>query len=346
MEFMTETSPGKARKRQLGLSPGDQVVLVVCDDIMTPPEQAWLVTTVCDLGAGKVDWFEDPETFETIAVCDVAGLPPSEHAAFAISFRAAVRSWQVGETKERTVDASDPPTRAPAPPTTPAAVHGRHGSPAGPFVAIAPPPDPGPVQAVALRVLPHLGKDIVVFDLEIAETVEQLGGWTKAKSEASVSVVCTFDFLDGRIHVYDVNTLPEFIERVKAAALVVGFNQMEFDYKILRNKTQGFNFRRIKAGHDVDIYAAIKEAQGSRRAKGWTLDSCCEGTIGAGKTWSGADAPTWWQNGRYGQVADYCSLDVLLTRDLYLIACENDGWIRSGDNDESLQIDLFPISEL
>jgi DEAD/DEAH box helicase domain-containing protein len=49
-----------------------------------------------------------------------------------------------------------------------------------------------------------------------------------------------------------------------------------------------------------------------------SLDSLAAATLGAQKSADGLQALAWWKEGKIREIAEYCTKDVALTRDLYL----------------------------
>ncbi len=86
-----------------------------------------------------------------------------------------------------------------------------------------------------------------------------------------------------------------------------GFNTLQFDLPLLAHHDPRF----ATISHHYDALADIWSALG-RREYGWSLDSICEATFGLKKSGHGAMAPVWFQQGKYGQVIDYCLRDVWL----------------------------------
>jgi hypothetical protein len=68
-----------------------------------------------------------------------------------------------------------------------------------------------------------------------------------------------------------------------------------------------------------DILKEIKNVLGRRLR----LDSVAQGTIGRGKIGHGLEAQTWWAEGKFDQVREYCLDDVKLTKEIYDYARKN-----------------------
>jgi len=96
---------------------------------------------------------------------------------------------------------------------------------------------------------------------------------------------------------------------MESADIIVGYNSDHFDIPIL-NKYYAGDLTKIKS---VDLLKEIKNVLG-RRLK---LDSIAEATLGKNKTGHGLDAVTWWKQGLFEKVRDYCLEDVRITNELY-----------------------------
>ena len=161
------------------------------------------------------------------------------------------------------------------------------------------------------RIIPagwHKDRSGVVFDLETQRSAEEVGGWDNIRAMGLAwAVVYRFpqdeflDFSEG-----DVNRLAEVLRQ---ADVVVGFNQLRFDYEVLRAYT-GFDFRKLNS---YDILVEITRSIGHRLS----LNAVASTTLGYSKTADGLQSLQWWREGQIEKVAKYCRKDVEVTRDLF-----------------------------
>jgi hypothetical protein len=154
--------------------------------------------------------------------------------------------------------------------------------------------------------------DIVYFDLETQRTANDAGGWHK-KQDMKMSVGVTFSTALGEYRIYSERRVNELIEQLLRADLVVGFNVLNFDYKVLMGYTI------LDLPHQVrtlDILAEIEKSIGSKPK----LDNIAMATLGIGKTAAGIDAIKWWREKRVFDIAQYCCFDVKVTRLLHEFA--------------------------
>jgi hypothetical protein len=164
---------------------------------------------------------------------------------------------------------------------------------------------------------------MIVYDAEIASCIPDpmqdpvpglvyCEGWQDFKG-MGISVVCAYVADERMVRVFLEDNLATFAELTRDRVLV-GFNNQGFDDHLL----EAFG---IATAGSYDVLAEIRAvADGSRTyIKGVTragrkLDDVCAANLGGAnrKTGDGAFAPVLWQQGKRGQVIDYCLKDVLL----------------------------------
>jgi DEAD/DEAH box helicase domain-containing protein len=89
----------------------------------------------------------------------------------------------------------------------------------------------------------------------------------------------------------------------------VGFNQIRFDYEVLKAYS-GFDFRSLQS---YDILTHITATLNHRLS----LNAVAEATLGVTKSADGLQSLEWWRQGLVEKVAEYCRKDVEVTRDLF-----------------------------
>ncbi|MBM3303395.1 MAG: ribonuclease H-like domain-containing protein, partial [Deltaproteobacteria bacterium] len=150
-------------------------------------------------------------------------------------------------------------------------------------------------------------KGVVVFDLETQRLAEEVGGW-KNVSLMGLALAVAHTEQDGYV-TFTENNVSDLIELLKEASLIVGFNQIRFDYEVLRPYTKD----DLRALPNLDIFQHVQAALGHRLS----LNQLAECTLGTAKSGSGLDAARWFREGRMDLVEQYCRDDVRITRDLY-----------------------------
>ncbi len=163
------------------------------------------------------------------------------------------------------------------------------------------------------KIIPADQRNIVVFDLETQKAADEVGGW-KNISKMKVSLGVAYSDAAGFV-TYTEETIPELIDLLKSADLVVGFNQIRFDYEVLR----AYSRENLRALPNLDILVEVHSQLGFRLS----LDHLGEVTLGRKKTGHGLDAIKWFREGRMDLLEEYCREDVAITRDLYRFGLEN-----------------------
>lgn len=169
----------------------------------------------------------------------------------------------------------------------------------------------------------------IVYDTEIKKAIlgrgeepipniDYCSGW-KDFPNMGISCLCAHDSLDGRAHVFLDDNLPAFGELLTASDLVVTFNGIGFDNRLLEA-----NGITVPAEKNYDILAEAWRADGLDPAVfdfkshgGYGLDAMCEANGIGKKTGHGAKAPVWYQHGKLGALISYCLADVALTVELF-----------------------------
>lgn len=167
--------------------------------------------------------------------------------------------------------------------------------------------------------------NFVVFDLETKKSFDDVGGQhNKHLLEVSVGVV--YDSETDLTTAYREDQMNELVAHLQRADLVVGFNQIGFDYPVLQPYTE-VNLRNLST---VDIMYDLANRLGHRVS----LDSVAQGTLNAEKSADGLLAIKWYREGEWDKLISYCEKDVLITKDIYLFGKEN-GFVKFYDRFKS-----------
>jgi DEAD/DEAH box helicase domain-containing protein len=151
-----------------------------------------------------------------------------------------------------------------------------------------------------------LPMDIVYFDLETQRTANDVGGWDK-KHQMGMSVGVTYSTAEGTYEIFSESRAGDLVARLRKADLVVGYNILSFDYKVLMGYTI------LDLPHylpTLDLLQHVERATGHRLK----LEELAQGTLGVGKIAEGLDAIRWWREGKVMEIAKYCCFDVKVTR--------------------------------
>jgi DEAD/DEAH box helicase domain-containing protein len=149
---------------------------------------------------------------------------------------------------------------------------------------------------------------VLVFDLETKQLAEEVGGWSQV-ARMGLACAVTQDTATGAFAHYVEADAARLADDLSAAALVVGFNVLRFDYAVL----QPYTTRPLAEIPTLDILEQVERVLGFRVG----LDSLARATLGTAKTSDGAQAVRWFRAGRLTEVFEYCEQDVAVTRALY-----------------------------
>ena len=148
-------------------------------------------------------------------------------------------------------------------------------------------------------------KNIVYFDLETQRSADEVGGWGNI-SKMGMSVGVTYSTARGDYMIYGEKQVNDLITELQRADLVVGFNNLRFDYEVLHGYT-ALDLRQVPT---LDMLVVLQETLQHRLS----LDSIANGTFGLEKTAEGLQAIEWFKQGKLLEIAEYCCFDVKLTR--------------------------------
>lgn len=183
-----------------------------------------------------------------------------------------------------------------------------------------------------------------VFDVEILRTVEESGGWD-ATDKMGISCAAVYDNVSNSFRVFGDGDESRLVEYLTESDLVVGFNHIEFDWRVVLKVPKHIEIRSfppLVSTPQFDVLqeiwkAAEVETPERRYAGGFKLDLVAQVNLGQKKRMSGQLAPIAWKNGKYCEVIDYCIHDVALTRDLFLLILDS-GQLKDPRTGESLDL--------
>ena len=148
-------------------------------------------------------------------------------------------------------------------------------------------------------------RNIVYFDLETQRSADEVGGWDKIR-DMRMSVGVTYNPVQGEYRIYGEKEVNELLTELQRADLVIGFNNLGFDYEVLH----GYTILDLRQLPTLDMLVEIKKALPHRLS----LDSIAHATMGAEKTSEGLQAIRWFKEGKLMEIAEYCCYDVKITR--------------------------------
>ena len=157
-------------------------------------------------------------------------------------------------------------------------------------------------------------KKIVYFDLETQKSADEVGGWDKI-SRMGMSVGVTYSTARGDYRIYGEKQVDDLVTELQRADLVVGFNNLRFDYEVLHGYT-ALDLRQLPT---LDLHLDLQNQLQHRLS----LDAIATATFGVEKTAEGMQAIEWFRQGRLMEIAEYCCYDVKLTWLVHQYGCRN-----------------------
>lgn len=157
-------------------------------------------------------------------------------------------------------------------------------------------------------------KNIVYFDLETQKSADEVGGWDKISS-MRMSVGVTYHTGRGEYRIFGEKEVDDLIKELQRADLVVGFNNLRFDYEVLHGYT-ALDLRQLPT---LDMLVDLQNTLQHRLS----LDSIATATFGVEKTAEGLQAIDWFREGKMLNIAEYCCYDVKITKLVHEYGCHN-----------------------
>ena len=167
----------------------------------------------------------------------------------------------------------------------------------------------------------------IIYDIEIIEIPPKKGeelipglkyckGWQDYEG-MHISCICAYELATGDYRVFLKDNFSAFQNLVRQSDLIIGFNSERFDDEVCRA-----NGLYVRTNYDLLLEtwsaAGVNPAGPFGAAhKGFKLEDIAQANLGVGKSGEGANAAVLWQEGKFGQVIDYCLRDVRLTAQLW-----------------------------
>ena len=124
-------------------------------------------------------------------------------------------------------------------------------------------------------------KNIVYFDLETQKSADEVGGWDKIR-DMRMSIGVTYSTARGGYEIYGEKRVDDLIRELQRADLVVGFNNLRFDYEVLH----GYTIFDLSQVPTLDMLVELQKILQHRLS----LDSIAAATLGLEKTSEGLQA--------------------------------------------------------
>jgi hypothetical protein len=160
----------------------------------------------------------------------------------------------------------------------------------------------------------NVAKNIVYFDLETQRSADEVGGWNNIV-KMGMSIGVTYSTANSEYKIYHEKSVNDLIRDLQRADLVVGFNNLRFDYEVLHGYTS-FDCSQLPT---LDLMVDLQNKLNHRLS----LDSIATATFGVEKTAEGLQAIRWFKDGRFLEIAEYCCYDVKLTKLVHEHGCHH-----------------------
>ncbi len=148
-------------------------------------------------------------------------------------------------------------------------------------------------------------KNVVYFDLETQKSADEVGGWHNIRN-MRMSVGVTFSTKQGAYKIYGEKQVDDLVSELLRADLVIGFNNLRFDYEVLH----GYTVMDLTQVPTLDMLVEFQKTMNHRIS----LDAIASSTLGVEKTAEGLQAIEWFRQGKLLEIAEYCCYDVKITR--------------------------------
>jgi DEAD/DEAH box helicase domain-containing protein len=178
----------------------------------------------------------------------------------------------------------------------------------------------------------YKNKRILFFDLETIRGADQVGGWSNIR-KMGLAVAVIYDSIEKKYIRYFEHDSRRLIEKLLSADLVVGFNHVRFDYEVLKPYTT-VDLPAYTA--NFDIMLDLEKKLGHRIG----LGHLGKETLGRPKSADGLVSLKWWADGETEKVADYCQVDVEITREIFEFGLSNRHLVYRNRRGEKTVIDL------
>lgn len=157
-------------------------------------------------------------------------------------------------------------------------------------------------------------KNIVYFDLETQKAADEVGGWGNIRA-MRMSVGVTYSTARGGYQIYGEKQVDALVQELLRADLVVGFNNLRFDYEVLH----GYTVLDLTQAPTLDMLLELQKVMNHRIS----LDALANSTLGVEKTAEGLQAIQWFREGKMAEIAEYCCYDVKITKLIHEFGREN-----------------------
>ncbi len=155
----------------------------------------------------------------------------------------------------------------------------------------------------------------VFFDLESQNLIDEVGGRENI-NQLKLSCGVTWSTERNDFAVYWEKDAAALIQELKSATKVIGFSLRGFDYIVLQPYAPDVRLASIPT---LDMLLDIQQILGFRLS----LDNIASASLGATKSADGLKAVEWFRAGKLDKIAEYCKMDVEITRRVFEFGRDN-----------------------
>lgn len=145
----------------------------------------------------------------------------------------------------------------------------------------------------------------VIFDLETKHTFREFS----EPRQLGITVLALYDYAQQKSLVFREHELSQVFPIFENASYIIGYNIISFDLAVLQEYYPG-DVKQLKA---FDMLEDIRNKIGRRLA----LNDVIAVTLDKKKTGHGLMAIDYYKQGKWEELKQYCSDDVMLTRELF-----------------------------
>ncbi len=162
------------------------------------------------------------------------------------------------------------------------------------------------------------GPRYLVLDIETLRGADDVGGWANSHL-MGLALAVVWESGTGKFRTFLEDQAGDLLREMRKADLVVGFNLVGFDYRVLSAYDDG----SLEEVATFDILADLRRRLGFRLS----LAHLAESTLDEAKSADGLQSLAWVREGRMDLVEEYCRRDVEITARLFSHGLEK-GWVR------------------
>jgi DEAD/DEAH box helicase domain-containing protein len=130
-----------------------------------------------------------------------------------------------------------------------------------------------------------------------------------------MSIGVTYSTATTNYRIYSEKRVDDLIRELQRADLIVGFNNLRFDFEVLHGYT-ALDMRQLPT---LDLLIELQNQLEHRLS----MDAIATATFGVEKTAEGLQAIQWFKEGDLMKIAEYCCYDVKLTRLIHEYGAHN-----------------------